>query len=238
MSGSIRNSPHWDNRAAGADLSPIRFDPAGCPQIQAMLAAGMGRLSEEEVDVVIGHVEACAACRSRLDVLCPADTALPETNPCAPTSTDPSWANSADARAAARNIESLEARILGDVVERFERALSAMRLEPIVIAGPKVSAIRINAEPGVPSWAPTDDEIRTYAYYLYVERGGTPGHALDDWLRAERELTEQRQAAMLRHHALNGQSRLAVSDGVSSPACLTLDDRSASPRSVGRIRKS
>jgi len=33
-----------------------------------------------------------------------------------------------------------------------------------------------------------EDEIARRAYDLYVERGGTPGHELDDWLTAEREL--------------------------------------------------
>ena len=35
----------------------------------------------------------------------------------------------------------------------------------------------------------TREEIANRAYYLYLERKGTPGHDMDDWLRAERELT-------------------------------------------------
>lgn len=31
--------------------------------------------------------------------------------------------------------------------------------------------------------------IRLYAYSLYEQRGGEHGHDLDDWLRAEGELT-------------------------------------------------
>jgi hypothetical protein len=30
--------------------------------------------------------------------------------------------------------------------------------------------------------------IRQRAYELYVQRGRTPGHAIDDWLKAEAEL--------------------------------------------------
>jgi len=37
---------------------------------------------------------------------------------------------------------------------------------------------------------PTQDEIALRAYHIYLERGCTPGHPLDDWVRAERELTE------------------------------------------------
>jgi len=41
---------------------------------------------------------------------------------------------------------------------------------------------------GVSASYPTADQIRTRAYELYLERGGTHGSDLDDWLTAEREL--------------------------------------------------
>ncbi len=34
----------------------------------------------------------------------------------------------------------------------------------------------------------TRDEIRFRAYQIYVSRNRQPGHELDDWLQAEREL--------------------------------------------------
>jgi hypothetical protein len=34
-----------------------------------------------------------------------------------------------------------------------------------------------------------EQEIRIRAYEIYLQRGGQPGHELDDWLQAERELT-------------------------------------------------
>jgi hypothetical protein len=37
--------------------------------------------------------------------------------------------------------------------------------------------------------SPSQDAIRKRAYELYVERGGASGHDLDDWLRAEGELS-------------------------------------------------
>jgi len=37
---------------------------------------------------------------------------------------------------------------------------------------------------------PTQDEIALRAYHIYLERGCTPGNPFDDWVRAERELTE------------------------------------------------
>jgi hypothetical protein len=36
--------------------------------------------------------------------------------------------------------------------------------------------------------APSHEEIRRRAYEIYLERDGHAGDALDDWLRAEREL--------------------------------------------------
>jgi hypothetical protein len=35
---------------------------------------------------------------------------------------------------------------------------------------------------------PGPEEIALRAYHIYLERGGAPGDALDDWTRAEREL--------------------------------------------------
>ena len=41
-----------------------------------------------------------------------------------------------------------------------------------------------------PMW---EREIRLRAYYLFVGRGKREGHALDDWLRAEREIAHEMQ---------------------------------------------
>jgi hypothetical protein len=38
---------------------------------------------------------------------------------------------------------------------------------------------------------PTTEEIALRAYHIYLERGGAPGNALEDWTRAERELQEE-----------------------------------------------
>jgi hypothetical protein len=35
---------------------------------------------------------------------------------------------------------------------------------------------------------PSEEQIRARAFEIYVERGGGPGHELDDWLQAEFEL--------------------------------------------------
>ncbi len=37
-----------------------------------------------------------------------------------------------------------------------------------------------------------EQEIRRRAYALYEERGHEDGHALDDWLQAEAELTQKK----------------------------------------------
>jgi hypothetical protein len=37
---------------------------------------------------------------------------------------------------------------------------------------------------------PTEQEIAARAYAIFLERGATDGHDLEDWLQAERELVE------------------------------------------------
>jgi Protein of unknown function (DUF2934) len=43
-------------------------------------------------------------------------------------------------------------------------------------------------QPAVP-----EEAIRSRAHQLYEERGAEPGHDVDDWLRAERELKSERE---------------------------------------------
>lgn len=38
---------------------------------------------------------------------------------------------------------------------------------------------------------PSREEIEVRAYEIYLERGGQDGNELDDWLAAERELTDR-----------------------------------------------
>jgi hypothetical protein len=38
---------------------------------------------------------------------------------------------------------------------------------------------------------PSDDEVRRRAFEIHVLRGGLRGYDLDDWLEAEKELTEK-----------------------------------------------
>jgi len=38
---------------------------------------------------------------------------------------------------------------------------------------------------------PSDEEVRRRAFKFHVQRGGLGGYDLDDWLEAEKELTEK-----------------------------------------------
>jgi hypothetical protein len=38
-------------------------------------------------------------------------------------------------------------------------------------------------------YKPTQDQIAARAYEIYLQRGATPGDPMQDWLRAEHELT-------------------------------------------------
>ncbi|OLB33530.1 MAG: hypothetical protein DMG41_13130 [Acidobacteria bacterium] len=51
----------------------------------------------------------------------------------------------------------------------------------------KSSSLALKKERAAKS-APTQEDIAQRAYEIYLERGGAPGHELDDWTRAEREL--------------------------------------------------
>jgi Protein of unknown function (DUF2934) len=37
---------------------------------------------------------------------------------------------------------------------------------------------------------PTNEEIALHAYHIYLKRGSTPGDPMQDWIQAERELSE------------------------------------------------
>jgi len=50
------------------------------------------------------------------------------------------------------------------------------------------SPVQAHAEHTSANHAPNHDEIRRRAYDIYLERGGAPGHELEDWLQAESEI--------------------------------------------------
>ena len=45
------------------------------------------------------------------------------------------------------------------------------------------------------SHGPSQDEIEQRAYQIFLERGGTDGHAEEDWLQAEYELRREKEQA-------------------------------------------
>jgi hypothetical protein len=61
------------------------------------------------------------------------------------------------------------------------------------MAGASVVAAEIPhlAGKAIENYQPRDEEIATYAYQIFLERGATDGHDVEDWLRAEKELREQ-----------------------------------------------
>jgi len=48
-----------------------------------------------------------------------------------------------------------------------------------------------SSESKMPEGGPAREEIELRAYQIYCERAGTPGTDVEDWLQAERELTEK-----------------------------------------------
>ena len=54
---------------------------------------------------------------------------------------------------------------------------------------PAATAVGGSAAPGPNGSAPvTDADVARRAYDLYLARGGEPGHDVEDWLQAERDL--------------------------------------------------
>jgi hypothetical protein len=63
--------------------------------------------------------------------------------------------------------------------------LKGQRNVPLEHDGPPMQP---HTEDALANRAPSHEEIRHRAYEIYLERDGHAGDALDDWLRAEREL--------------------------------------------------
>jgi len=59
-----------------------------------------------------------------------------------------------------------------------------------VITMPEAGSVPMARKTSPASSSPVDlaAQIRDRAYQLYLERGSTPGHENEDWLRAEREV--------------------------------------------------
>ena len=63
------------------------------------------------------------------------------------------------------------------------------------ITEPQANFTQAETEEASVGNAARDEKIRFRAYQIYLERGEQPGHELDDWLQAEREL----KRGVLRH---------------------------------------
>lgn len=55
---------------------------------------------------------------------------------------------------------------------------------------PTASAEEVSQPNEIPSARPIEEQIAVRAYHIYLERGGAAGDPQEDWLQAERELTE------------------------------------------------
>jgi hypothetical protein len=58
------------------------------------------------------------------------------------------------------------------------------------ISTPNPTTVETNEATESPRTRPPEEEIAVRAYHIYLERGETEGNPTDDWLQAERELTE------------------------------------------------
>ena len=56
---------------------------------------------------------------------------------------------------------------------------------------PKERSSPAARKPRTAKTPPTREEIALRAYHIYLERSGTSGNEIEDWIRAERELLEK-----------------------------------------------
>ena len=59
----------------------------------------------------------------------------------------------------------------------------------------KRNGAQVQNRPNRPSEEKILEEIRTRAYYRFLERGGESGNEWNDWFQAEREVRKQYQPA-------------------------------------------
>jgi DUF2934 family protein len=55
---------------------------------------------------------------------------------------------------------------------------------------PEISSVEVERSSEIPGSRPTQEQIAVRAYHIYLERGGADGNPEDDWLQAERELSQ------------------------------------------------
>ena len=64
----------------------------------------------------------------------------------------------------------------------------APKAKPIATANPAQAEKTVGESERSPH-SVSEQDIRERAYEIYLHRGAQPGHALEDWLQAERELS-------------------------------------------------
>jgi hypothetical protein len=77
-----------------------------------------------------------------------------------------------------------------DLVRSEPRAFEAEEIPDAATIAEESAAIYPDTNPG----PPTPEEIATEAYRIYMVRGARDGHDLDDWLEAERRISQARRA--------------------------------------------
>lgn len=83
---------------------------------------------------------------------------------------------------------------IGEVHNKpYQVVRTEMKLREARMKAPKPTTQLVPAEDRDP--VKTGEQVRTRAYELFEARGGEAGHELEDWLRAEEEVTGQKSRA-------------------------------------------
>jgi hypothetical protein len=95
---------------------------------------------------------------------------------------------------AKRTTKRTEPRAASPASPAAAKATQSRQAGPAVKSAPKPRAPRA-AKAAEGGYEPTFEEIATRAYFRHLERGGTSGNEMGDWLAAETELRVMHAAA-------------------------------------------
>jgi hypothetical protein len=78
--------------------------------------------------------------------------------------------------------------INSNAVTKAEKMSMSSKPKRTERAEPETASAHVNTPEVSVRKLASDEDIRSRAYEIYLGRGEQPGHDLDDWLQAEREL--------------------------------------------------
>ncbi len=96
---------------------------------------------------------------------------------------------------AAEALEEIRASLIENDRAENDRAEDDRAKDAEISGSPDDAAVLHEMPGAAPDRRPSQEEIAARAHEIYLERGGEEGRDVEDWLRAEAELTVKHRAA-------------------------------------------